>query len=187
MNRRGTTLVELLVSLAVLVVVGFLVAMMYFTTEKVRQNEATGSFVQLENIFGQQRLRDALSDASSIATQVTIDGTTYTTSAQTLVFKVPSINAAGDIIVNTWDTSVITLTGTPPTALLVILVAPDPASSRASMTSILATSVDDLRIRYESVSGTSSTKVSVTLRTLKTSNGTTRRFTTDAVTTLRNS
>jgi hypothetical protein len=187
MNRRGTTLVELLISIAVLVVVGFLVAAMYITTERVRKSEATGSTVQLENIFGQQRLRDALNDAASIATTVTIGGTTYTTGAQTLIFKVPSIDAGGDIIANTWDTSVVTLTGTPPTAHLVLLVEPDAASSRASATKILATSVDDLRIRYDSVSGTSSTKVSVTLRTLQTISGATRRFTTDTVTTLRNS
>jgi len=187
MKRHGTTLVELLVTMSVLAVVGFLMVTMYFTTERVRQGESLGSFVQTENIFGQQRIRDALSDGASIAQTVTIDGTVYTTGPQTLVFRVPSVNASGDSIANTWDTSVITLEGIAPAARIILLVQPDAASSRPRATTNLASSIDDLRIRYESISSNTSTKVNVTIRTLKTVGSNSRRFTTDTATILRNS
>lgn len=187
MNHRGVTLVELLVSLAVMVIMGFTMTTLYLASEKVAKRESVGSFVQTENIFGQQRLRDALSDGTAIIPSVIIAGTTYTTDEQTLVFHVPSINASGDIVTSTWDTYVVTLQGSTPSAQLILRVQPDAASSRPAQTSILAANVADLRIRYETATSLASTKVSVTLRTTKTDGQATRQFTTDAITVMRNS
>ncbi|MFA6588671.1 MAG: hypothetical protein WCT08_06455 [Patescibacteria group bacterium] len=186
MKNHGVSIVEMIISITILGVISFIMVTIFFASDRVTKGQQIGSTIQTENIFGQNMMRKNLKDATGILTNVTIDAITYTTNEQNLVFKVPSINASGDIINSTWDTFVYTSSGTYPTAQVKLLISPDASSSRPASSQVMVSLVDNLQFRYNSNTISDISYVDITLRTKKTEGEHSRRFTTETRVTLRN-
>lgn len=89
------------------------------------------------------------------------EGTAYTSNANTLVLELPSINSSGVQILDTYDYVVLYTVGT--TAYLQTLS--DPASSRASGTKQLATTVNILTFAYDNADFALVKKIDIDVQT----------------------
>lgn len=186
MRRPGVTLVELIVVITTMAVMAFVIVTMYFASTEVAKGQSTGSAVQLENFFGQGRMRTLLQDASSVVVSATLSGTLYTTDGDTVVFTVPSVDAADNLVSGAVDTVVIEYTGSAPNAYIRAIVAPHASSARPASDSRLAGSVDALQFRYSDATVTEAHYVDVTLRTRAVSGNHSARSTTESRIVLRN-
>lgn len=99
--------------------------------------------------------------ASHVLASHAFSGTTYSSNADTLVLELPSINSSGVQIAGKYDYVVLYVSG----AMAYLRTLPDAASSRASGTKQLATTVSSLVLTYDDADFTKVTKVDIDIQT----------------------
>lgn len=168
-DKRGLTLIEILIAMGIAVVAGVLLLVIIVNSSSMstRQSAKVQTGLNINDALAQ--VRSSIKDASSIANQYTGGGVTYTTGNDQLVLKVSSIDSSGKIIDNTFDYFVFFKDQ----SYLRFKSFPDTLSFRQAANRIFATSLDSLNFQYFNsanppveVTPTSATKVRVTM-TLK--------------------
>lgn len=163
---RGLTLVEVLIAMGVAIVVGALLVVIIvnsaglFYTQSSRVSQGLGANDALSKI------RSSIKESNAIAASFSLGGTTYTSSGTEIVLKIPSIDAQGNVILNTFDFVVVSQDSDK----LTFKLFPDAASSRKSQDQIFSTNLDNLSFKYldlqnppSEVTPTAATKVRITL------------------------
>lgn len=158
-GRRGATIVEALVVLALFVLISVTLVSLYFQHgELYSMGQA-----QFESVAS---ARAALNGISAYAVQArrvvasqTITGTLYTAGTSTLVLEIPSINENGDIIENTFDYAAFYTSST----ALYRALAPSPPSARADGTKFLADNLTNLMFSYDNADFSQVKKVTVSV------------------------
>lgn len=143
-SRSGFTLVEVLIAMGIAIVVGALLlviivnsaGLFYQQSSKVEQGLGVNEALA--------KISSTAREASGIAASYTQDSTTYTTGVTTLVLKLPSEDASGNIIANTFDHFIFFLDATK----LRLKSFPNPASFRKAADQIFSTHVDSLSFGY---------------------------------------
>lgn len=169
LEEKGFSLVEILLVAAISSIIGVLLvqvwvqnnSLFYQQTTKVTQgvsiNDAT---TYIENdIKGASQVANGGPESTSPFT--------YTTSANTLVLKLPSIDAQGGVIANTFDFIVIKADGANPKLLKRLVIHTDP-SVRPDRDQVLLNNLSSLSFSYQdsagnSVSPSSATKINFTV------------------------
>lgn len=141
---RGLTLIEVLVAMGIAGVVGTLLLMIVVQSSGIftDQSSKVQRGLDINDALSQARL--SIKDAGGVANSYTDGIDTYTTGEDLLVLKVTSIDAAGDIIEETFDYFVFFKDQD----FLRFKTFPDPSSGRKQKDSILATQVSDLHFQY---------------------------------------
>ena len=98
-----------------------------------------------------------VSQANLVLVSATVNGTTYTSSANTLVLQMPAINSSGSTISNKYDKVAFYPSGTN----FYIQLEPDAASSRKKLNKILSDSLQSVTLTYDNASYALVTKVTV--------------------------
>lgn len=147
-NSFGLTFVELLITMGIFCVVGFLLLVIVVNSLGVFYKQST-------KVSGGININDALSsvrgnikESTGVVESYTIGATTYTSSPTTLVFTIPSIDASNNIISNTYDYFVFYLSGN----ILKFKTFPNALSVRKSQDQIFSTNVNNLNIKYYDLS-----------------------------------
>lgn len=162
---RGLSLVEVLIATSVAAIVGvILVAIMvnntgvfYTQTTKVSQGVASNDSLG--------KIRSYVREAQFIAANYPESGSpTYTSGSDTLILKVSSIDASGDIL-STYDFVISYKNGD----RLRLKVIADPSSQRPAVDQLLSNNVDSVLFQYFDSTGNSvtpavATRVKVTLK-----------------------
>jgi len=170
MRVRGVTTIELAVSMAVgamvFTILGaiFIAQGRYFAIEDAIAETQYNAF-QILDTTGLYAL-----SASGVVGSREINGTTYASGTSTVVLALPSIDAAGTLLVNTYDYVALGTAADDPTRFVVDIDA-DPASDRVDATRYPGALVDRLIFRYNAVDPTEATAIELYVRTRKDARG----------------
>lgn len=167
-GQRGSSLLETLVTVSIFAIIAlvlggmFLLLMRLFTYSRIRDDVESAASAALV------RVTSNLLPAHNVEDARTVDGTLYTTDADTLVLKLAAIDGTGVPMVDVFDYIVITRDSVSPSRLMEIIDA-DPASSRNDLTRLLADGVADLSFRYDQLASSATTTVTAAITVRKTS------------------
>lgn len=170
MRARGFTMLELAVSIAISAVVFtilgaiFIAQGRYFAIEDAIAETQYDAF-QVLDTAGLYAL-----SASAVVSSRTINGTAYTSGTSTVVLRLPSVDASGDILTNTYDYVAMGLYASDPTRFVVDIDA-GTNSARVTTTRLPASLVDKLIFRYNAVDTTAATAIELYVRTSKEARG----------------
>lgn len=174
MRARGVTTLELAVSLAVASVIFtilgaiFIAQGRYFAIEDAIAETQYDAFQILDTV-GLYAL-----SASSVLSSATVNGTVYSTGTSTVVLALPSIDADGAVLVNTYDYVALGVSAADPTKFVLDIDA-GTNSQRVSATRYPASLVDKLIFRYNAVDPTAATAIELYVRTKDVARGQTVR------------
>lgn len=143
-NKRGLTLIEVLIAMGIAVVAGVLLLVIIVNSAGLFTQQASKVQEGLNTNDALAQVRNAVKQASSVASSYTGGGTTYTSSDSQLVLKVISVDPANNIILDTYDYFVFFKDQN----ILYFKSFPDPASSRKAVDRILANITDNLKFQY---------------------------------------
>lgn len=191
MIRRGLTLAELTISLALLGLIAVVAVNIYVSAGQLSKDELLRIDVGASANRALSTVDRLIRQGRSVMASAVDNSVTYTTGDTTLVLTAPSI--VGGATTATSDTIIVFLDATDPSngllkAITVPYVDADPAknSTRPGGTSILASGVKDVFFRYNDADPTLATAVTVSLRTTGSAAGKTRTQATLLYATLRN-
>lgn len=170
MPRRGSTILELAVSIAIAALMMFILGAIfiaqgrYFAIENATADTQYNAFQAIDTVglF--------IGSADQVLTSRTIDGTLYTTGTSTLVLRLPSHNAAGTLLTATYDYIAFGLDASDTSKFAYHLDAAA-GSALADGNFVKAALVDKLIFRYNEVDPTGATAIEMYVRTLETARG----------------
>jgi prepilin-type N-terminal cleavage/methylation domain-containing protein len=147
---KGFTLVEILIGVAAAGVIGSI--LVAFLTQNSRiythQNTKVNQGMELNTAFAE--IEETIKSGGSVVSQYPATGqATHTTGLNTLVISVPSINAQGAVLQNSYDYVVLY----PDAKILRKKVFPDAASSREQVDTVLSTKLSKLEFKYYDSAG----------------------------------
>lgn len=149
MKRPGLTFIELLISLSVLGLIITVASSLFISTGQFSSDE------QLRIDVGESAgrvigpLDQILREAKIVVASAIVDGITYTSDENTLVFTLPSLDSNGATIANADDIGVITLDPTNPNFQTIdLFIRPGNGTFRAAQSGSVVEHVKDLYIRY---------------------------------------
>lgn len=178
---RGFTLLELMITTAIVGIVGTLLAMILVNNTGLfyQQSSKVTQGVGLNDSLTE--VRSNIKEAQSVANSYVSGGTTYTSGPSELVLQLSSFDSSGNVIADTYDYVVFAKQSDQ----IRFKVFPNVASSRKSAEQILSLAVDQILFEYfdnagSSVSPASAVRVKLTL-TLKQKAG--KNFETNIATT----
>ena len=166
MRARGVTTLELAVSMAVASVVFtilgaiFIAQGRYFAVEDALAETQYNAFQILDTV-GLYAV-----SAEAVLGSRTINGTLYATGTSTLILRMPSIDADGDIIAATYDYAAFGTSSSDPSRFVVDIDA-GTNSARLDGTRLPGSLVDKLIFRYNAVDPTAATAIELYVRTRK--------------------
>ena len=170
-NRRGATLLEGLVVVAILVVMFTVLAAIFigqgnfFQRENARLDSALDNTRALNDILTQSR------EALMVTSTLSIDSVLYASGPEQLILKLYSLDAGGDFITSSFD-YVVYYRDPAHLNKLMKKLAPALASSRTAVTKSLDNNVSALNFSYNSPDFNQVNQVTVYLETAKMAAGT---------------
>lgn len=152
----GFTLIEIMLYGGLAAIIGGVLITSMVSSSGIffGQNAAVNQGVTINNTITQ--ITELIKQSSSIAANYVDGSTTYTTNASTLVLALPSIDATGSVIANTFDYAVISADGQKPYILRKRFF-PNGLSSKTSADTVMVTSLSTILFEYldNSSNGTS--------------------------------
>lgn len=161
MNRgiRGFTLIETILTIAMTVLIMLSITNLYLNFTKLYAYQQTQVATGSAASSAVQAIHAAVLPANQVVTSHSFSGTVQTTGSSALVLEVPSMNASGDIVLNTHDYIAFYLIGTD----LYRRVDAGAGSVRISGTKKVAARVTSIGFTYDHADVTQATRVSVTV------------------------
>lgn len=161
---RGFTLVEMIITIALSLALMLAATQLYVVYGRAVLVEQASINLALGGSSIMDSVRSAGLQANRVVTSHIFSGVTRSSGSSTVIFELPSIDAAGDIVVGSYDYVVIYASGTS------VYRVTDAAagSARRSEEKILTTALDALSFTYDDVSfgNVSSVAASATTTTL---------------------
>lgn len=158
-DERGVTVMETLVIIVVMTVIMLLVTQIFALSYDVFYKQGARIEVATDAALAARAIAEAARGATRVVDAATINGTAYASSADTLVLELPSVDAASDIIVASFDMVAFTRDATDP-SLLIVDTEAAAGSARVSGTRVLAEDATALVFRYNDPVITDATRVS---------------------------
>lgn len=188
--QTGFTLAEVLVVLGASAIIGTILVTILIQSSNIfsSQNATVNQNLSLNNASNQ--ITQSIKFAASVASSFTNNQTTYTTSSQTIVINLPSLNNQGNVIDGKFDTLIIMPDASKP-KLLKKLIFPDLASSRKAEITVIASNLSQIQFTYLNDSGnitspTSATRIDFILKVSENLNNTIKESSTSGRINLKN-
>lgn len=150
-SGRGFTLPELLVVAAITIIAGTLLVGILVNHNGVlyKENTLVEEGMSLNDVS--REIDESLRQSTGISDSFSVDGITYTTDTETLVFKLSALSDSG-IIENVYDYGVITKDGVN-NKILKLKIFPDNQSIRFASDKTLITNLASLQFNYTDKNG----------------------------------
>lgn len=144
MKQRGLTLVEVLISMLIAVVVGGLLLVIIVNSTGLFYQQSSKVNMGLNTNDTLAQVRKIIKESNAVASSYTAGSITYSSGVTQLVLKVPSQDATGNIISDTFDYFVFLQDQ----KKLIFKTFPDASSSRKAQDQIFSNLVDSLNFKY---------------------------------------
>lgn len=146
-NQSGITLIEVLITISITAIVSvFLVGiftqnnnLFYNQSAKVSHGVSSNEVINL--------IDDSIRGATAVEAQYPAQNPSHVTGANTLILKIPSVDASGNIISDTYDYLVFTTDASLP-AILRQITYPSAQSSRPATNTVITQSLKTLKFSY---------------------------------------
>jgi len=161
-SQKGFTLANMLITLSILVILSALVLSIYFSYNNVLKIYLAKTDLQTYNIIALNRIASMIKSANNIPETKTINSNSYTTSTDTLILELPSVDSNQDIITNTYDYIVYYLDLADTTKLKSSTEAAA-GSVRITGDNLVANNVKNLIFNYNNDQISSTNRVNITL------------------------
>lgn len=185
MNRRGVTLIETLVTIALAVIIIGILSSMLWAMFRLFSVYTTRSELSASSVSAVAHIGEMLYPAHGIETSRTIGGTLYTSNQNTVIIREAALDASGNPLSGASDYIVITRDPLQANRLIEITDA-DPTSSRHDGTKLLDEAVRDITFTYRDASPATTDVVFFSVTTRKTTQRTTLTHTLNSYAKLRN-
>jgi len=175
-SSRGFSIIEISIAVIIISILSIIIAKIFIAHSDLSSREQTSWEIQFNNSLAQTKIKDSILEATKVMMTKTINATSYTSGANTLILELPSIDTAGDIISEKYDYTVFYLNPSDETQLLTSLEA-DGASSRTSSSDrTIAHFIAGIIFRYNAPQIKNTTLVSIFLKNSKTRGKLTQNF-----------
>lgn len=162
MNQKGVTLVEVLVTISITAIVSTLLVGIFTQNNRLFSNQQAKISHGISSNEVINKIDDAIRGAATIETSYPAQNPTYTSGSSVLVLKLPSVDANGSVISNSYDYLVFTKDQSIPTILRQILY-PSAQSSRHAENQVLTNDLKSIAFSYLNDSKTIVSPPSATL------------------------
>ena len=166
------TLMEALISLGIMAIILVMVDQTFLVNQDVLAKQLAKIDADTGAVLALKRFSDASKGAIAVMSSRTINGTVYTSSASTLVLKLPSIDSSGNIIGSTYDYVAVYRDGTETTKIFTDTQI-GTGSVRANGKKLVTQYNTTFTFSYNSFDITQATRVSLFLINTQTARGTT--------------
>jgi type II secretory pathway pseudopilin PulG len=171
-NGRGFSLVEAITVIGIMTIVLVMVTQIFSVTYDVFVKQTARTENETGAVLAARTVADLTRGASAVMTSQVINGTTYTTGADTLVLKLPAIDSSNNVLAATYDYVAIYRDGTLTTKIFSDTDAA--ASSRRVDGKKLVTAYNQtMRFRYNDPDVSKATRVQAYLVNQQTTRSTT--------------
>lgn len=189
-RRPGFTIVELVTGIAIIGLVSFLVAAVYFAHFKLFSNQNTAIDIASENRLAVDEITNQIRESETIVNTCSACGGD-TTGSTILVLRLWPLNASGEPTdpgsTNAYDYIIYKLDPTDNTKLLKKTFADATIpSSRSSGSKIIAAKLSNLQFTYDNVDPTLAAEVTITITNTAKSSSKTHTYTQSVKAVLRN-
>ncbi|HTM68968.1 MAG TPA: prepilin-type N-terminal cleavage/methylation domain-containing protein [Candidatus Binatia bacterium] len=171
-RNAGFTLIEMMVSLAVMTVMLIIVTQIFIADYDIVQRQIARTDVDTGTSLAVRTISQLARGAIAVLGTQTVNGTSYTSSSSVLVLKMPSVSSSGAVLANTYDYVAFARDGSDPTKLYADVQAAS-GSVRISLRRLLSPDVSLLTFRYNASDITKATRVETYLVDVATSRGST--------------
>lgn len=185
-SNHGVTLLELVIAAALVGFIGILVAAIYFANFRLFSNQNTSIDVSGQNALALNDIANQIRQSQKVVSNC--PGSAYSTGANVVSVQLFPIDASAnpidngtfDCILYRLDLAKLQLIKT------VVPTAGPPASSRKSLTKIVATNVNNLQFTYDNADPTLASQVTINLTTRAVTSNKTHLVTQSTQAVLRN-
>ncbi|MBU1180072.1 type II secretion system GspH family protein [Patescibacteria group bacterium] len=147
-QHSGFTLIETLLAISIFVVASIIIGSLFISHSKLYgMQEAAGSMKLYKTMFA-KHLGETGEAAIIVSPAQTIGGIPYTSTSSTVIFKLPGLDASGDIINGVYDYVVFYRD----TNTLFMETDADASSQRKDIKQKVAGKVDNLIFKYDTAS-----------------------------------
>ncbi len=163
-KKRGFIMVEVAVVVGIISVMSIILADISISPGRLFSAESAKNDLQLQGVRVINGMGKIIKLADQVVATKTINSKNYTTSGQTIILRLPSVDSEGKVINEKYDYAVFYLDSQNEKSCLLSLE-PDPLSSRALIEKLLSDSCQSLRFIYdeENYEDVSSVMVELTL------------------------
>lgn len=144
MREFGLTLIEVLIAMGISIAVTGLLVVIMISSAGLFSRQSTNLQQGLNINDALMNVRQNIKQAKAVESSFVDGTTTYTSSPETLILKIPSIDTSGSIISNTFDRAVFFKDANKLRWKMIT----DPLSSRKSQDQIFSTSLDSLKFQF---------------------------------------
>jgi prepilin-type N-terminal cleavage/methylation domain-containing protein len=184
-KQSGFTIIEIVITLAISVFVFMIIADIFISHNRLFNTQSALADVTINTSLALNRLQRIIKTADEVVAARTINSVNYTTGRETLILRLPSIDASQNIIANTFDYAAFHLNPLKPAELVFSLQA-DPASVRRTGDTLISSYVEKINFNYNSATLSEVNLVSIFLSNARTTFGSTLRTPAQTAISLRN-
>lgn len=170
--RRGFTILEIIIVLAIALVCFLIILGMYISQSQLYTSESDISELQTINSIAQETISGTIEQGMEIVGSQTINGTAYASDSNTIIVKLPAYNASKQIISNIYDYIAFDFNNAD--SKIISNTETGAGSARISGEKTIASFVGALNFRYNDNVWANVSEVEMTLVTKKEINGTER-------------
>ena len=159
-KSKGITLIEIIVVTAILIIATLIITTTFITLWRVSQMHLSSFEAKSQSSIALQKISELIEEAISVLPERVINSTSYATTENTLVLKLPSITSDGEIVPANFDYAAISIATS---TKLIADIEPSAESARPRGQIILSNLAKNLNFRYNSSTSTEITTVEVFL------------------------
>lgn len=153
----GFTIVETLIVIVIVALIGAAMLELFISYDTVLSNQSAAVEADTSAAAIVNAVRDAALQASAIVSSHTFSGTLVTTGSAAIVVRLPAVDSAGNIVVNTYDYYGFYASGTD----AYLAVDADETSERTDVSKRLSAVLSSMTFTYPSGDATQATSTTV--------------------------
>ncbi len=171
-DERGISIMETITVIGVMAIILMIVTQIFAASYDVFIKQAARVDNETGAILAARAIGDAAQGADAVLASATINGATYASSVNALVLKIPSIDAAGNVVAGSFDDVAIYRDAATPTKIFTD-TAPAAGSRRPSGKHLVTAYNQTLAFRYNDPDVALATRVQVFIVNQQTKRSTT--------------
>ncbi len=169
-SEKGFSLLEIVTLVGILALLFVIMMEVFINYGRIVNRDTQKAIIHSQYSFIADEIGENLRMAAAILPSRNMNGTTYSSGSDAIVIKIPSIDANGSVIEDTWDYAVFYIDSAETNKLFYGLQ-PDPLSSRPAANRLLSDKISFFKFTYNNSAPEDADSVALQMRIAKTVSG----------------